>query len=82
MASEPLRIFLRYARPPGKVLAHLIGDMLGVLRLHTRLVQHVFYLSERAGGPPYPYLKDRGMWRPYPQWMQKPYPLSGGRMDV
>jgi hypothetical protein len=35
VASFPTRIFLRYARTPDKMVSQLVGDVFGMLCIHT-----------------------------------------------
>src|SRR6266516_5691489 len=43
-------------------------------------VTHVLSLVKSLLGPPYPYLKARGMWRPFPQQADEPSLLYNGHL--
>jgi hypothetical protein len=49
---------------PDKIVSKLIGDVFGMLYIHTRQHHICSNPCEVFGGPPYSYLKDRGIRLP------------------
>jgi hypothetical protein len=49
---------------PDKVIGQFIRDVFGVLPIHTQHYYECSLFRKSHVGPPYPYLKDRGIRRP------------------